>query len=118
MLTGLGCLVLLLVAFFSLTSVLQTLLSTPLNIVAGLAKLPQLVQTNAFVGGIATWLVVAWIWSSIFSQAMPLFAFLAGLVGLGASLILGGPSLTHEGKVTLIAEIWGLIGAAIFVVFI
>ena len=118
MLTGLGSLVVLLIAFFSLTGLLQTLLSTPFNMVAGLAKLPQLVQVNAFIGGIATWLIIAWVWSAVFSLAMPLVAFLAGLVGLGASLTLGGSSLTYEGRVTLIAEIWGLIGAAIFVAFV
>jgi len=62
MLIGLGCLVLLLIAFFSLTSLLQTLFSTPLNLVAGVAKHPQLVHINAFIGGVATWLAIAWVW--------------------------------------------------------
>lgn len=118
MLIGLGCLIILLVSFFSLTGVLQMVFSTPLALVAGLTKQPQLVHISAFIAGFAAWVAIAWIWSALFSQPMPIAAFLAGLIGLGASLILGGSSLIYEGRVTLIAEIWGLIVAAIFVVFV
>ena len=82
----LGYLIILLVTFFSVSGLLQTVLATPLSLVAGLIKLPQLVHLNAFIGGFAAWLTIAWIWSSVFSQAMPVLAFVAGLFGLGASL--------------------------------
>lgn len=114
----LGYLIIFLVAFFSLTGILQMVFSTPLAFVTGLTKQPQLVHINAFIAGFGAWVAIAWIWSSVFSQSMPLVGFLLGLAGLGASLILGGSSLTYEGRVTLIAEIWGLIVTAIFFVLI
>lgn len=59
MLIWLGYLIILLVTFFSLTGLLQTVIAMPLNLVAGLTKQPQLAHLNAFIGGgVRGWLLL------------------------------------------------------------
>ena len=98
-----------LVAFFGLSGALQTLC----GLLPSLFGLPP--QISAFAGAILAWAIIGSVWSIALSAAVPVSAYVAGFAALAISVGSSWSDLTPMARQTLIAEMWGLIVAAIFI---
>mgnify|MGYP006865163602 CR=1 FL=1 len=70
-----------------------------------------------FLGAMATWLILDIIWQEVFGNHITISALILGIIAIILAGKAGETELNANAKMVMSAEVWGIIGITIYVIF-